>query len=212
MYTRGIVPERKIEGELHERYFLYADPLHVCKGAARGRHDWGFFKWEDDTSPELATKATLAPAQVLTFLMCTRGTEWFFGEHAAMNDLFALVHSLFDEPSTYFNVKEKWHASDWLHPASRLLFRGRMEMETQQVPMCRIVNIESLQGPATVIRDFDPVFPNRGPMISSMLQPGDSGHEYIIIRPRRNWADVFWSVASDKFGKTKRVSPKFVFR
>jgi hypothetical protein len=87
-----------------------------------------------------------------------------------------------------------------------------MEMESPKIPLCRIVSVESLQGPATVIQDFDPVFPNRGPLIKCMLQPGDSGHEYIIIRPRRNWADVFRSVASDKFGKTKRVTPNFVFR
>jgi hypothetical protein len=70
-----------------------------------------------------------------------------------------------------------------------------MDTHARTLPMCRMVEVASLMGPATVIQDFDPVFCNRGPMISSMLQPGDSGHEHIILRPRRNWSDVFRATA-----------------
>jgi hypothetical protein len=211
IYTRAVVPQRIIDGDLSDRYFLYADPFYVYKGISKSRNDWGFFKWEQSELCENDDVSSSVPAKALMFMKCTVGTEWFFGQHAVKNGDYALINSLFDEPSTYFDLEEEWIEDDWLHPASRLLFRGKLEMETPRIPMCRLVDIMSLQGPATVIRDFDPVFFNRGPVITNMLQPGDSGHEHIIMRPRRNWSDVFRSVGTDTFGKTKRVAPNFVF-
>ena len=146
--TRAIVPERTIDGDHLSRYFLYADPFFAYKGKSRLRNDWVFFKWEpeelgDDSSTDSFLCSSSVPVKALIFLTASQDSVCYFGSGVQEGSTFALINPLFAEASTYFDITEDWKPNHWLHPSSRLLFRGHLEMETPRIPMCRLVGLDS---------------------------------------------------------------------
>ena len=177
----------------------------------RERTDWALFRWELPVvgSDEHIQKDI--PGCMLGFFRKTKETEWFFDDKASSDGtVYVLINSLEQEPDNYFNVQEKQSTDHMAHPASRLVFKGSLEMDddTPTLPLSLLVPASHIVGTATVIPDLDPVFCNGDNNIETLVQPKDPGHEHLFIRHRRQWSDVIQAVMRDEYSGTETVFPK----
>ena len=204
------------------RFFVRCDPYCVYKNSVFARNDWLFFSWNITNSPGMNgnEEVSLPKIKVPSKVLCVLGFDeraHFLYKSSQPSKGFCLLHSLNAQPNTYYDhINEGWTEIDQQHPASRLLFKGGLEMtktrgKSTNIPVVHCVPLRAIVGQAIVIQDFDPVFEEKGTTIRRMLQPKDPGHEHIIIRYRRDWSTVFQAMATNQFGKELRVNPVWNF-
>ena len=188
--------------------FYRADPVVVdnVRKEASVRSDWGFFRW--DYGSEKKQLYQDIPGRILCFLAATPCSAVFFGKQYKPGRIFALVQSLTKEPQGYYDLSKEREEDGIQHPASKLIFRGIMETDNL-TPRATLTPLDTLNGPAIVVKDFDPVFKNRKGNITSMLKPFDSLHEHMVIRNRRQWSQVFQALCRKKLNKRPLHSPKY---
>ena len=199
--------------------YYRADPVLVeflTREEPTTRCDWGTFRWDivedgdEQDESEDSTEQDI-PGKMLCFLMATPESKSFFGDDYQQGRLFAVIQSLSTEPEGYLSNCEETprRQSDIQHPASKLIFKGKMEMDGQTI-RTTLTPMDTLTGPAIVVQDFDPVFTKGSKTkIKSMLQPRDPGFEHMIIRGRRQWSDVFQAMCRKKYGNRTVRPPKY---
>ena len=213
--------EIKIDHGGTSGYIYRADPCRRLQesGKFRGLHYWGTFSWRFDRNAG-RQKEHKIPAKLLCIMRAVPGSSAVFGDDYEQDRLFATIHSLIKEPSTYLDfLDQKIDKGDFQHPASKLLLKGRLEVQGTQ-PKVSVVPLVHLIRPACVIPDFDPVFDQKQRIIT-MLPARDKAYDHIVLRSREQWSSLFQtlcvSAVSRKnekgkhFGKAKRFSPRFDF-
>jgi hypothetical protein len=97
------------------------------------------------------------------------------------------------------------------HPASKLLFCGYLEVDprTKEVPHVHVLNIQTINNPLVVVRDFHPIFTKSNKICELRSKKEEKYLPYIIMKPRRDWSILFQSMIRNNFGKRKSVVPDF---
>jgi hypothetical protein len=97
------------------------------------------------------------------------------------------------------------------HPASRLIFKGKIQREENtRLPLIYIDTVGSIISTAIVVRDINPVWEKRNAKILQHRSIKEEIElEYILVRKRRQWSDVFQKVCMNTYGKKKRFIPDF---
>lgn len=189
-----------------EKVLYRADPCYIHSGAFKyiDRNDWALFRWQTVSS----SSDEDVPAKLLAFFRLTQADAWFAGDSidfADENDYVTctLCHSLHREPSNYFDVtKSLGKGEEMAHPASRLIFKASLEMESRTLPENKLLPTKNIVGPALVVPDVLPVFSANGNKMTRPVQTGDPGHEHLIIRSRRQWSEVIQAIIQGTYSST----------
>jgi hypothetical protein len=125
--------------------------------------------------------------------------------------MFAVFHSLDRVLPLSINLADQIDIKAMQHPASRLLFKGTMEREENtRLPKVYINPVTCIVSPAIVIRDINPTWDGRSSKIILHRSVKEEVLlEYIIVRRRRQWSDVFQKVCQNTYGGKKRFVPDF---
>lgn len=118
------------------------------------------------------------------FLKATETNKFIFGREYQENCIFCLMNSLCKEPKTYFNICGEAQNEEHLqHPASKLLFCGVFDVEhtRSMILKANLVPVAAINGPAIVIRDFNPIFFGRTSNIVLMNAVGTNSNYHIIL-------------------------------
>jgi hypothetical protein len=188
-----------------------SDPIlnHEKKSDKTSRADWAWCGWSHE---DRRRKDELIAAKILCFLENTSDCRELFPDLAIDGEPCMILQSLDRQQSTMFDTNETLNLDDMQHPASRLLFRGVLECEfgSTTIPQMYVRTCDMIVWPAAVIRDFNPSFHGKSPRIKKYYESSDEQNlEYILIRHRKSWSDVFQAVCTNTFGKTRRVVPDF---
>jgi hypothetical protein len=153
------------------------------------------------------------PACILVFVMAEEHNSAFFVTLYQEKRVFAFIQSLVKEPGTYFNCRSrKLDKEDIQHPASKLIFKGVLEVENgTNTALTTLTTLDNLDGPAVCFPDIDPVFTPKTSTIASFHQPGDKGHHHMILRNRNQWSLVYQAMCVNKYAGGKRNNPTFQF-
>jgi hypothetical protein len=201
---------RKTDSHSEQQLFR-ADPIYRnMDGNIEQRADWCFTKWEYHN---IRTPDEFVGCQLLCFLECNKSNQDFFEKEGGETRMHALFHSLERELPLSYDLAGGHHIdiSAMQHPSSRLLFKGKITREDQtRLPKIYIDEISCIVDPAIVIRDINPTWDGR----SSRIQLHRSAKEevlleYILVRRRRQWSDVFQLVCQRKYGEKKHFVPNF---
>ena len=191
--------ETLYRSDFHWQPHLHKSHLH------RHRADWALFRWLiNDEELDI-------PAKMVTFLKLDKNNAWLIDDSSLPDgSAFVLVHSLSAQPNNYFDLNKAQEPYQMAHPASRLVFKGELEMDKEKktLPLNQMLPAKNIVGPATVLQDFCPVFANKDTTIKQLVQNGDPGHEHIFLRDRRQWSDVIQSVIMDTYAGCKTVFPE----
>ena len=210
--TDIIIPvftELRLPDENSAIQLFRADPIHRgSDGEIVERSDWAWFQWESGDSRKADE---IVAGQLLCFLEANNSNKEFFEKEDSQIEMHAMFHSFSEMLPLSISMDDVFDINAMQHPASRLLFKGKIEREENtRLPKIYIDTVASIINPAIVIRDINPVWEKRNSKIAQHRSNKEEIElEYILVRKRRQWSDVFQRVCMNTYGEKKRFIPDF---
>jgi hypothetical protein len=201
VYTNLKVPKTHHQ---KEDVLYRADPF--CAVSQKERHDWALIQWEDENNDQ-----TQVPGQVLGFLDVDQDLMNAINHSHCTADVshtgkYAMVYSMKDEIQGLMDPTVTELDSDHvMQTNSVLMFWGEKELDDDDRPRLRLVDVECFLRPLIVIPDFDPVFKDpkktMGINVDHWVRSESRKNAFIVLRPRDLWHATFLELAKEHYRK-----------